>query len=194
MMTRRNSRRAVNYFGRATSENEEDDRLSRVSEQKTQTAEQQNQPDSCDSGTMIAGIAQGVAQAQAKITQDSIKTSDNQEIISLLQQLNSQLEKFQQQSTGQTVPLNNKSNLQQESAETSGQSQKKLQTQTNSRHNTVAVQTATQVLAQAQYELANELEASLQKLKQVINESEKIANKISNLLGEDNQSSDSGGE
>lgn len=48
----------------------------------------------------------------------------------------------------------------------------------------MAVQTASQVLAKAQYELANELEASLEKLKQVISESEKIANQISNLLGE----------
>lgn len=51
--------------------------------------------------------------------------------------------------------------------------------------NTMAVQTASQVLAQAQYELANELEASLKKLKQVISESEKLANNISNLLGEE---------
>lgn len=48
----------------------------------------------------------------------------------------------------------------------------------------MAVQTASQVLAKAQYELANELEASLEKLKQVISESEKIANQISTLLGE----------
>ncbi|MPM36982.1 hypothetical protein SDC9_83586 [bioreactor metagenome] len=48
----------------------------------------------------------------------------------------------------------------------------------------LAVQTASQVLAKAQYELANELETSLEKLKQVISESEKIANQISNLLGE----------
>jgi len=51
--------------------------------------------------------------------------------------------------------------------------------------NIMTVQTASQVLAQAQYELANELEASLKKLKQVINESEKLANEISNLLGEE---------
>ena len=50
----------------------------------------------------------------------------------------------------------------------------------------IAVQTAAQVLSQAQFELSNELEASLQSLKQVIAESEKIANKISNLLGEEN--------
>lgn len=59
-------------------------------------------------------------------------------------------------------------------------------TQKADKNNTVAVQTAAQVLAQAQYELANELEASLKKLKQVISESEKVANKISNLLGETN--------
>lgn len=51
--------------------------------------------------------------------------------------------------------------------------------------NMMAVQNVSQVLAQAQYELANELENSLKKLKQVISESEKIANNISNLLGEE---------
>jgi hypothetical protein len=54
----------------------------------------------------------------------------------------------------------------------------------NNESSALAVQTASQVLAKAQYELANELETSLQKLKQVISESEKIANQISNLLGE----------
>ncbi|WP_021170094.1 hypothetical protein SOV_22100 [Sporomusa ovata DSM 2662] len=59
-------------------------------------------------------------------------------------------------------------------------------TQGNNQNSSIAVQTAAQVLSQAQYELSNELEASLQSLKQVISESEKIANKISNLLGEEN--------
>lgn len=57
---------------------------------------------------------------------------------------------------------------------------------TQNKANSMAVQTAGQVLAKAQYELANELETSLNKLKQVISESEKIANQISNLLGESN--------
>lgn len=48
-------------------------------------------------------------------------------------------------------------------------------------------QTAAQLLSQAQYELANELEASLQKLRQVINESEKIAAKVSALLQQQEQ-------
>lgn len=56
----------------------------------------------------------------------------------------------------------------------------------NKNQQNIAVQTVAQVLAQAQYELSNELEASLNKLKQVISESEKIAAKISNLLGEEN--------
>jgi len=51
--------------------------------------------------------------------------------------------------------------------------------------NMTAVQTVSQVLAQAQYELANELETSLKKLKQVISESEKLANDISKILGEE---------
>lgn len=51
---------------------------------------------------------------------------------------------------------------------------------------TVAVQTAGQILAKAQYELSNELENSLNKLKQVITESEKIAAQIGNLLDESN--------
>lgn len=45
--------------------------------------------------------------------------------------------------------------------------------------------TAQQILEQAQYELANELEASLKKLKEVISESENLAAKISALIGQD---------
>ena len=51
-----------------------------------------------------------------------------------------------------------------------------------------ATQTAAQALANAQYELANELENSLAKLRQVIGESEKLAEKISQLLGEESTS------
>lgn len=49
------------------------------------------------------------------------------------------------------------------------------------------VQTAAQLLSQAQYELANELEVSLQKLRQVIDESEKIATKVGTLLQQQQQ-------
>lgn len=54
--------------------------------------------------------------------------------------------------------------------------------------NSVTARTAAQAIAQAQYELANELEASLTKLKQVISESEKLADRISNLLGQESGS------
>ena len=50
--------------------------------------------------------------------------------------------------------------------------------------------TATQVLAEAQYELAQELEASLQKLRKVIEESKQVAQKISDLLGQDTVDND----
>lgn len=45
--------------------------------------------------------------------------------------------------------------------------------------------TAAQVLAETQYELAKELEASLQKLRKVIEESKQVAQKINDLLGQD---------
>jgi len=49
-------------------------------------------------------------------------------------------------------------------------------------------QTAAQALAQAQFELSKELDVSLQKLKQVITESEDLANRIGNLIGKENNS------
>lgn len=52
----------------------------------------------------------------------------------------------------------------------------------------VPAQTAAQALAQAQFELSKELEASLGKLKQVISESEELANRIGNLIGQENKS------
>jgi hypothetical protein len=53
----------------------------------------------------------------------------------------------------------------------------------------VTAKMASQVLAEAQYELANELETSLNKLQRVIEESRQIAQKISNILGQQNGNS-----
>jgi len=50
------------------------------------------------------------------------------------------------------------------------------------------VQNAAQLLNQAQFELSQELEASLQKLKQVIADSENLAGRISTLIGKENNS------
>lgn len=77
----------------------------------------------------------------------------------------------------------NKQNLQQDSSQNKNSDSSQPQEKNS---NKVAVQAAAQVLAQAQYELSNELEASLTKLRQVISKSEKIADKISSLLGSDN--------
>ena len=96
----------------------------------------------------------------------------------------------QQNTTGSCntqVPQQNAQSQNPGQGQEQSQSQNQSQNQGGNQNNsTVAVQTAAQVLAQAQYELSNELETSLKKLKQVISESEKIANKISNLLGEEN--------
>lgn len=56
-----------------------------------------------------------------------------------------------------------------------------------------AAQTVPQALAQAQYELSQELDTSLQKLTQVISESENLANRISVLIGEENTGKGTGG-
>ena len=78
---------------------------------------------------------------------------------------------------------------QQAQSQTSNQLTGQVQDPGQNKNNSVKIaQTASQVLAEAQYELANELDASLKKLKQVIMESEKIAAKISNLIGQENQS------
>lgn len=87
--------------------------------------------------------------------------------------------------SGETTGLSQQQNQKQAQPPDTSQNQQTEQNSTGNA-NSITVQTAAQVLAQAQYELSNELEASLKKLKQVISESEQIANKISNLLGEEN--------
>lgn len=82
---------------------------------------------------------------------------------------------------------NNQDKKQNEQETSKSQSNSSSQSLGKNQQNMINVQTVSQVLAQAQYELANELENSLKKLKQVINESEKLANNISNLLGEESQ-------
>lgn len=52
-------------------------------------------------------------------------------------------------------------------------------------------QTVAQVLTQAQYELSQELEANLKKLRSVIQQSEEIAKKIELVLGRGEQGSGS---
>lgn len=139
--------------------------------------------------------------ASESVATDNI--SMDQEILFTLKQINDQLTMMKQQSpngvgTGtQQQPQATVSDFVQaeeltelfskliESKGKQNQNQQSEQLEITS--NTKKVQTAKQILAEAQYELANELEESLKKLKQVISESEKIATKMSNLLGQESQ-------
>jgi len=173
-----------------------------------------------DTNTLIADMAQGFIQAQAKMSNNNTNYN-NKEITALLKKVNDQLEDLKcstqgQKNSGQTGQ-SQKKNATEDSGEESneGQSQdletllrsilqsknsdeNSSQQSSNSKNKAankangeekqqqvINVQTVSQILAQAQYDLANELEDSLKKLKQVIKESEKLATNIGNLLGEE---------
>jgi predicted transcriptional regulator len=222
MMEKRTSRRSINY-GKVNEERQAKDEI-----------EERNHHDvrktSCDTDSLIADMAQGFIQAQAKVTNNATSFT-NKDIIFLLEKVNSQLEEMKNSNddnkkdsaqTGDGSKLNqkyvqeNSTNSKQDSS--NGQADKELLTElktlvsamlqgkNNSGENpsksqnvndkksdikkqqqdSMAAQTVSQVLAQTQYELANELESSLQKLRQVISKSEQIATNISHLLGEEN--------
>lgn len=69
---------------------------------------------------------------------------------------------------------------------TAGSASQNQSQDTNSQQQGVPAQTAAQALAKAQLELSQELEASLKKLKQVIATSEELANRIGNMIGQEN--------
>lgn len=69
-------------------------------------------------------------------------------------------------------------------ASQSGTGQSGQQSKTAQQISKLTADTAAQVLAETQYELAKELEASLQKLRKVIEESKQVAQKINDLLGQ----------
>lgn len=112
------------------------------------------------------------SQPEAKQPTDSMVSQELQNLFSQILQGKDENNSTQQQVNSQNADTN---------------ANAKPQPQKKDKDAAMTVQTAAQVLAQAQYELSNELEASLKKLKQVISESEKIATKISDLLGEENK-------
>jgi len=227
-MEKRTSRRSINH-GKINEERQIKDEI----EEKNNYDLRKN---SSDTDSLIADMAQGFIQAQAKVTNNAT-SFNNKDIISLLEKVNSQLEEIKNSNDDSKKDLaqtdggsNNNSSTkkcaQEESPTTStqgasskGQADKELlkelktlvsamlQGKNNSEENSslqsqntdnkksdmkkqqqdsMAAQTVSQVLAQTQYELANELENNLQKLRQVISKSEKIATNISQLLGEEN--------
>lgn len=247
-MTRKTSRRFTNY-SKPNDDSYHKEQMSQPQQQQRYQQEQQyqsdqrQQPMSDDNGeggsdSVIADMAQGFIQAQAKISNNH-STVNNMEIALLLQKCNDQLEEIRRSTKGarDDQSVNNQSNR---NSATQGLGQQQqciggeqgsskqqgnqmpvqelqgllasiLQGNDNNQNNKTesstkqgnrnnnngnsstnggedqkkGTQTVSQVLAQAQYELANELENSLKKLKQVIAESEKIASNISNLLGEE---------
>lgn len=198
-----------------------------------------------DTDSLIADMAKGFVEAQAKIAAPA--AAGNQEMLTLLEKISRQLENLQaepagrpsqqgqgrgsgpatgngqsrqagqqagsdqqgQQAAGQGQQAGPQADLgaifsqllsagkagggaqqkggQEESGagQEGGRNSQGLQGGQGEGGKSAAAQTAAQALAQAQYELANELEASLTKLKQVISESEKLADRISNLLGQE---------
>lgn len=212
-MQRKNSRRFTNN-SRENDEQGLGDYQQKNQQRQQSSSRYENRAE--DSDSIIADMAQGFMQAQAKMT-DHGGNINNIEIALLLQKINNQLDEMkkttekspgqslQQQNSSDKSAQNNKqepeeqatgdlesllqSVLQNTDNKSNGKAASKEQSSNaaegDSQQKKMTVQTVSQVLAQAQYELANELESSLKKLKQVISESEKLANNISNLLGEE---------
>lgn len=159
--------------------------LQKISDQLDNMKSSSQGQTQCLIGQQQAPASGGQQQGQGS---DGQQVQGNQQgeiaVSEQLQQLFSQLLQGKNSSSQAGIQDNQNSTQSQQNNDQANQ-------QTKSKTNSMAVQTAAQVLAQAQYELSNELEISLKKLKQVISESEKIANKISNLLGEENNNQQS---
>lgn len=156
---------------------------------------------------LVADMAKGFMEAQSQVTKP---VNQNTEMLDLLEKMSMQINELKNNldnNGNNTESQKNQSNSSQQQQDITAQNIKELlgsllQANTNDNAqqnnenknnqntqniNKTAVQSAAQVLTQAQYELSNELEASLTKLRQVISKSEKIANRISTLLGTENK-------
>lgn len=153
------------------------------------------------SDAAIADLAKSFMRLQANAGQTAAD-STNQEVIGLLEKLSRQLENLQQnvktkdqtdeQMQEKPAPQNSEELCKLFSQYLQGNGQEKEsamnsellggQGQDAGTKAAGGAQTAQELLARTQYELANELEDSLKKLKQVIQESEKVAARISHML------------
>jgi hypothetical protein len=115
---------------------------------------------------------------QSTSQQSTNQQSTNQQ--STNQQSNNQQSNNQQNNNQQSN--NQQSNNQQGNNQQGGSQQSLIKSD-------ITAKMASQVLAEAQYELANELETSLNKLQRVIEESKQIAQKISSILAQQNGNS-----
>jgi hypothetical protein len=115
---------------------------------------------------------------QSTNQQSTSQQSTNQQ--STNQQSNNQQSNNQQNNNQQSN--NQQSNNQQGNNQQGGSQQSLIKSD-------ITAKMASQVLAEAQYELANELETSLNKLQRVIEESKQIAQRISSILAQQNGNS-----
>ncbi|PSR34644.1 MAG: hypothetical protein C7B46_04190 [Sulfobacillus benefaciens] len=88
-----------------------------------------------------------------------------------------------QNSSNSNSGQGNSSNNQSSASGTNSNKSKKAQVKPKTSGSNSQSQTVAQVLTQAQYELSQELEANLKKLRSVIQQSEEIAKKIELVLG-----------
>ncbi|CUH94062.1 hypothetical protein P22_0124 [Propionispora sp. 2/2-37] len=179
-----------------------------------QTAGSGQSGDSQNSDHVIADIAKSFIQLQDKAKPDS-GCNNNQEMIALLEKLNKQMENIQKVIANKENSSQSDTQPQQPEKENLGEVLQMLEQLLRnsarqaggsdgtgySSEGTVSksapknssggstAKTAQELLAKAQFELSNELEASLTKLKQVIRESEQVVSKVSSLLGEKNTQS-----
>lgn len=137
----------------------------------------------------VAEMAKAVVQAQSQLSKNE-NANLNQDILHILGNLSSQLEKLSQNKNLSNQSAWRSPNKVDEGAEQGQYKQKEYfgnNQKEYKKNKSVSKKTISEILSQKQYELADELEASLQKLKKVISESEKLTLKITNLLGEENK-------
>ncbi len=142
--------------------------LQQISQQLGQL---QGQPQPINSGQPMQESESEPVQEESAPEQDD--SSQQPDSLAELQRLVSQLAQNQRQQPDQTVKQN------------AGGKQANGQINMRKLQQKITQKTAARALNDAQYELSVELENSLKKLKQVISESEKLADKITNLIGEE---------
>lgn len=174
-MPRRTSRRIVDFFKNGDTSEETD---------------MDNSNNSQQSEEGLVGILKKISNQLESLGSIENKTTQqtSQQTSQQTTQQNNMTENSQQKGNPAEANLQEiykllQQNLNQQNSNQENTSQQKMQQQ--GVKDSKIVQDAAQLLEQAQYELANELEASLKKLKQVISESESLATKISTLIAEE---------
>jgi hypothetical protein len=132
-----------------------------------------------------------------KSSTENQQSGENNPILTANNMANQQSNQSSNQQSTNQQSTNQQSNNQQNNNQQSNNQQSNNQQGNNQQggiqqsliKSDITAKMASQVLAEAQYELANELETSLNKLQRVIEESKQIAQKISSILAQQNGNS-----